>query len=45
MDATAVGNEGFVGFFFDEDEIVPRKTKGDYTFGETIEELKKNPKV
>ncbi|KAF1761032.1 hypothetical protein GCK72_009286 [Caenorhabditis remanei] len=40
MEKTPVGNDGFIGFFFDEDEIVPRKLKGDYTFEMDEKELK-----
>ncbi|CAA78053.2 putative sugar kinase R08D7.7 [Caenorhabditis elegans] len=40
MKKTPAGNDNYIGFFFDEDEIVPRKPKGDYTFECSEEELK-----
>lgn len=43
MDQTKAGNDGYIGFFFDEEEIVPRKSKGDYTFEIGKQELDKNP--
>lgn len=46
MKKTPAGNDNYIGFFFDEDEIVPRKPKGDYTFECSEEELKnKHPEV
>ncbi|CAI2348512.1 unnamed protein product [Caenorhabditis sp. 36 PRJEB53466] len=43
MEATPVGNGEFIGFFFDEDEIAPRKPKGDYTFEVSPCEMIQNP--
>ncbi|UMM24941.1 hypothetical protein L5515_004937 [Caenorhabditis briggsae] len=43
MKKTPIGNDGYIGFFFDDDEIVPRKPKGDYTFEIESEELNRNP--